>query len=62
VVIKWADIGGPQYLLGEVPPVDVAQYPFDPRAVQAIQFLVFTNASSTTPYAFCVANLALLAF
>ena len=60
VVIKWADIGGPEYLTQELPPVDVTLYPFDPRAVQAIQFLVFTNAFSTTPYSFCVANLALV--
>ncbi len=59
VVIRWADIGGPQYLLAEVPPVDLTQFPFDPRAVQAIQFLVFTNTSAATPYSFCVANLAL---
>jgi hypothetical protein len=60
VEIKWADVGGPQYLMAEVPPVDVADYPFDPRAVQGIQFLVFTNASTVTPYSFCVANLALM--
>jgi len=60
VVIKWAEIAGPEYLTQEVPPVDVTRFPFDPRAVQAIQFLVFTNASATTPYSFCVANLAFL--
>jgi hypothetical protein len=60
VVIKWADIGGPEYLTQEVPPVDVTLYPFDPTAVQAIQFLVFTSTASTTPYSFCVANLALV--
>ena len=61
VEIRWADVGGPFYLMELVPPVDFTQYPFDPRAVQAIQFLVFTNISAATPYNFCVANLALLA-
>ena len=60
VEIRWADVGGPFYLMELVPPVDFTQYPFDPRAVQAIQFLVFTNTSAATPYNFCVANLALL--
>lgn len=58
MVIRWADVGGPYYLAVEVPPVDTTQYPFDPRAVQAIQFLVFTNTAAATPYNFCVANLA----
>jgi hypothetical protein len=43
----------------EVPPVDAADYPFNVTAVRGIQFLVFTNASTATPYGFCVANLAL---
>lgn len=60
IVIKWADVGGPFYLQELVPPVDFTLYPFDPTAVQAIQFLVFTNTASTTPYSFCVANLALV--
>jgi hypothetical protein len=60
VEIKWTDVGGPYYLMAEVPPVDFTQYPFDPRAVQAIRFLVFTNTSTAIPYNFCVANLALV--
>jgi hypothetical protein len=60
VVIKWADIGGPYYLMQQTPPLDLTQYAFDPRAVQAIQFLVFTNSSVATPYNFCVANLSFL--
>jgi len=59
VVIKWADIGGPAYLTGQSPPVDPTKYPFNPQVVSAIQFQVFTNAMATTPYSFCVANLAL---
>ncbi len=59
VKIKWADIGGPKYLKGQTPSVDPTQYPFNPAMVSAIQFQVFTNAMATTPYAFCVANLAL---
>jgi hypothetical protein len=59
VVIKWADIGGPFYLTQQTPAVDVTKYPFNPAAVQAIQFQVFTNAKATTPYNFCVANLTL---
>jgi hypothetical protein len=60
VEIKWADIGGPYYLMEVVPSVDTTLYPFNPKAIQAIQFLVFTNTSATTPYRFCVANLAFL--
>ena len=59
-MIKWADIGGPAYLKGQTPSIDPAQYPFNAKAVQAIQFQVFTNATTTTPYSFCVANLALI--
>lgn len=59
VVIKWADIGGPAYLKGQTPSIDPSLYPFNPAMVSAIQFQVFTNAMATTPYSFCVANLAL---
>ena len=58
LVIRWTDIGGPYYLMAQTPPIDTTQYAFNPSAVQAIQFLVFTNTSSATPYNFCVANLA----
>jgi hypothetical protein len=58
VEIDWPDVGGPFYLMQEVPPVPVPT--FDPTAVESIQFLVFTNANTTTPYSFCVANLALV--
>lgn len=57
VVIKWADVGGPFYLTQQTPAVTPPT--FDPTAVQAIQFQVFTNTKATTPYSFCVANLAL---
>lgn len=60
VEIRWANIGGPYYLGEVTPPVDFTQYPFDPKAVQAIQFLVFTNTAAATPYNFCVANLSFL--
>ena len=60
VEIKWADVGGPFYLSQIVPPVDVTQFPFDPTRVEAMQFQVFTNTAVTTPYSFCVSNLALL--
>ena len=59
VVIKWADIGGPAYLKTQSPSIDPTQYPFNPKMVSAIQFQVFTNTTATTPYSFCVANLAL---
>jgi len=58
VEIKWADIGGPFYLMQQTPAVDLTPYSFDPRAVQAIQFQVFTNSAEATPYNFCVANLS----
>jgi hypothetical protein len=52
IVINWADVAGPSYLTG--PPK------FDPTHVQSIQFQVFTNTKTATPYNFCVANLALI--
>lgn len=56
VTIKWADVGGPYYLTTQsvVPPA------FDPSVAQSIQFQVFTNAGTATPFAFCVNNLTLL--
>jgi hypothetical protein len=33
---------------------------FDPSKAYGIAFQVFTNATTTTPYAFCVNNLTLL--
>ncbi len=58
--VDWPDVGGPFYLTQQSPPVDLTMYPFDTTAVQAIQFQVFTNVTSATPYSFCVANLALI--
>jgi hypothetical protein len=61
VEIDWADVGGPFYLSLETPPIDAGTYPLvPPRAVQGIQFQVFTNTQEPTPYSFCVANLALV--
>src|SRR4051794_10754778 len=54
----WTDVGGPYYLTQQSPAVTPPA--FDPTKVQSIQFQVFTNATATTPYAFCVANLALI--
>jgi hypothetical protein len=60
VEIDWPDVGGPFYLTEQSPPIDLSSYAFNPSAVQTIQFQVFTNTTSTTPYSFCVANLALV--
>ena len=54
----WADVGGPYYLTQQSPAVTPPA--FNPARVQSLQFQVTTNTMSTTPYAFCVANLALL--
>jgi hypothetical protein len=54
----WTDVGGPYYLTQQSPAVTPPA--FDPTKMQSIQFQVFTNATATTPYAFCVANLALI--
>ena len=58
VVIRWTDVGGPRYLYSRTPPVTAP--PFNPTKLLSIQFQVFTNTSTATPYAFCVANLTLL--
>ncbi len=58
VEIKWSDVGGPMYLSGQTPPVPIP--PFVNTMVSAIQFQVFTNTSTATPYQFCVNNLTLL--
>jgi hypothetical protein len=58
VEVLWTDVGGPFYLSQQSPVV--VPPPFDPKHVQSIQFQVFTSADGTKPYAFCVANLALI--
>jgi hypothetical protein len=58
VKILWTEVGGPFYLSQQSPPVTPP--PFVVKHVQSIQFQVFTNATATTPYSFCVANLALI--
>ena len=58
VEAHWTDVGGPYYLTQQSP--SVTPPAFDPKHVKSIQFQVFTNATATTPYAFCVANLALI--
>ncbi len=60
VTIHWADIGGPMYLTQQTPAVDPSQYPFNKNAVQAIQFVVFTNTTTPMAYSYCVNNLTLL--
>lgn len=56
VVIPWSDVAGPKYLSdnGTTPPA------FDPAHIQSIQFQVFTNATTATPYSFCINNLAVI--
>ena len=56
VTIHWSDVAGPKYLSdnGTTPPA------FDPHHIQSIQFQVFTNATTATPYSFCINNLAVL--
>jgi hypothetical protein len=56
--VLWTDVGGPFYLTQQSPPTTPPA--FAPTAVQAMQFQVFTNTTSTTPYSFCVANVALI--
>lgn len=58
VKIYWNEVGGPDYLTKQTPPITPPA--FDPTKVQSIQFQVFTNASTTTPFSFCVDNLTLL--
>jgi hypothetical protein len=60
IVVNFSDVGGPKYLAGQTPVVNPADYPFNTMKVQSIQFQVFTVTSSSTPYNFCVANLALI--
>jgi hypothetical protein len=56
--IYWNEVAGPDYLTKQTPAITPP--PFDPTKVQSIQFQVFTNASTTTPFSFCVDNLTLL--
>ena len=56
-VVKWANVYGPAYLASQNPVVIAP--PFMPSEVVSIQFQVFTNANTSTPYAFCVNNLTL---
>jgi hypothetical protein len=56
--VLWASVLGPAYLAGQTPKVVAPA--FLPSMVESIQFQVFTNAATATPYAFCVNNLTLL--
>jgi hypothetical protein len=56
--VLWKDILGPYYLSQQTPAVPAP--PFLPSMVESIQFQVFTNDKTSTPYAFCVNNLTLL--
>jgi hypothetical protein len=58
VTIKWAEVGGPKYLTAQTPPITPPK--FDPTKVESIQFQVFTNKTTATPFSFCVSNLTLL--
>ena len=58
VDVLWTDVGGPFYLSQQSPVVPAPA--FDATKMESIQFQVFTGTSSTTPYAFCVSNLALI--
>ena len=58
VEVLWSDVASPNYLTQQSAPGPPPE--FNPAKVQSMQFQVFTNATATTPYAFCVANLALL--
>jgi hypothetical protein len=58
VKIYWADVGGPMYLTTQNPPT--VPPAFDKTKVMSIQFQIFTNTSTATPYNFCVNNLTLL--
>jgi hypothetical protein len=58
ITIKWADVKGPKYLTEQTPPTTPPA--FDASKVQSIQFQVFTNAATATPFSFCVNNLTLL--
>jgi hypothetical protein len=56
--VLWGSVLGPAYLATQPTPVTAPA--FDPTQVISIQFQVFTNATTATPYAFCVNHLALL--
>jgi hypothetical protein len=58
VEVLWTDVGGPFYLTQQSPAVTPPA--FDVTKVQSIQFQVFTNINTSSPYSFCVANLALI--
>jgi len=58
VTIHWSDVGGPAYLRSQMPPVTPP--PFDQSKVQSIQWQVFTNVNTRTPYGFCINYLTLL--
>jgi hypothetical protein len=57
-VVRWNKVLGPAYLTVQTPPTTPA--PFDPSKAYGIGFEVIANASTTTPYAFCINNLTLL--
>jgi hypothetical protein len=58
VEVLWRDVASPNYITQQSAPGTPPD--FNPAKVQSMQFQVFSNATTTTPYAFCVADLALL--
>jgi hypothetical protein len=50
--IRWADVGGPDYL--PAPPA------FDPSQLQEIRFHVASQASAATSYSYCIRNIVML--
>ena len=49
---RWAQVGGPMYLVGASA--------FDNTKIQSMQFHVVTNTSSSIPFEYCISNLKAL--
>jgi hypothetical protein len=51
---KWADVGGPSYLMNPPPPA------FDKTKITSIKWHVVTSTSAAIDFSFCVSNLTML--
>jgi hypothetical protein len=56
--VKWANVLGPYYLTQQTPAI--VPPPFMPSEAYGIEFQVFTNKNTATPFDFCVDSLTLL--
>ena len=60
MTVNWTDVGGPLYLTRQTPPIDAAPFTLRPAEGPVDSVPGLHQRQTSTPYGFCVANLALI--